>query len=235
MPWQRTLITARMTTTTTTNRQIWDRIYEGGALLWYPAEALVRIVRRHEREHGFSGVVLDHGCGSGNGAEFLAHCGHRVHCTDISLAALKAVERRFKSAGLTPPSSSLIDPEQPLREQLPDYDHVIAWQSLYYADAATVRSNIAELIAGLPSNGAFIICVPTSRDLASQHSEALPDGSRRFTDNVSGQRGAVLTIPDSADTLRGWCAGLTIRDVVVYGMEFDGKRSEFYALYGVKP
>ena len=124
---------------------------------------------------------------------------------------------------------ALIEPE--IRELIASRN----FGALREAFAEWEAADLAELIAGLPSNGAFIICVPTSRDLASQHSEALPDGSRRFTDNVSGQRGAVLTIPDSADTLRGWCAGLTIRDVVVYGMEFDGKRSEFYALYGVKP
>src|SRR4051794_29260815 len=112
-------------TAAATNRKIWDRIYEGGSLLWYPSEVMVRVVRRREREGGFAGVVLDHGCGSGNGTEFLARCGHRVHCTDISASALKVVERRFADAGLTPPSSSLIDVEHPLKGQLPKYDHVI--------------------------------------------------------------------------------------------------------------
>jgi SAM-dependent methyltransferase len=221
-------------TVTATNRRIWDRIYEGGSLLWYPAEALVRIVRRQEREGGFPGVILDHGCGSGNIAEFLTRSGHRVHGTDISPAALQSVERRFRDLGQPAPPCSLIDLDRPLRAQLPQYDHVIAWQSLYYADIATVRANIAELIAGLPTGGVFILCLPTAQDLAFQHSEATEDGSRRLIDDVSGQRGAVLTIPDSAETLRGWCAGLTIRDVVTYSMVFDGKRSEFFALCGVK-
>jgi SAM-dependent methyltransferase len=221
-------------TVTTTNRGIWDRIYEGGSSLWYPAEALVRIVRRQEREGGFPGIILDHGCGSGNVAEFLVRCGYRVSCTDISPAALQSVERRFADLKLPAPPCSLIDLDRPLRSQLPAYDHVIAWQSLYYADISTVRTNISELIAGLSEGGVFILCLPTERDLAFRHSEAMAGGSRRLIDNVSGQQGAVLSIPDSAGTLRAWCAGVTVRDVVTYGMEFDGRCSEFYALYGVK-
>ena len=48
------------------NTQMWDKIYRSGSMLWYPAEALVRLVRRHEKSDGFAGTILDHGCGTGN-------------------------------------------------------------------------------------------------------------------------------------------------------------------------
>lgn len=221
-------------TVTTTNRQIWDRIYEGGSLLWYPAEAMVRVVRRREREGGFPGVILDHGCGSGNGAEFLARSGHKVHCTDISPAALKVLEKRFADAGLTPPASSLIDPERPLKAQLPKYDHVIAWQSLCYSDLATARRNLGELIDGLAPGGAFIVNLPTPQDALYRHSEAMPDGSRRLIDDVSAQRGAIVTVPNSAEEFASWCPGIEVKDIIRYGMTFAGLQSDYFVLYGAK-
>jgi SAM-dependent methyltransferase len=221
-------------TVTLTNRKIWDRVYEGGSLLWYPSEIMVRLVRRREHEGGFAGTVLDHGCGSGNGAEFLVRCGYNVHCTDISPAALKVVEKRFVSAGLTPPSASLIDPDRPLKSQLPKYDHVIAWQSLCYSDLASARRNLEELIDGLPAGGALIVNFPSPNDALYRHSTPMPDGSRRLVDDVSAQAGAIVTVPASPEELASWCAGIEVRDIALYGMTVGGRQSDYYVLYGAK-
>lgn len=216
------------------NKEIWDEIYDGGSLLWYPAEALVRLVRRREREGGFPGIILDHGCGSGNVAEFLIRSGHKLHCTDISSAALRLLGQRFQGALLPRPATSLIDLGKRLRPQLPVYDHCIAWQSLCYSDIATARANLADLIEGLPSGGVLIVNFPTPEDQLYRHSEPMPDGSRRLIDDVSNQMGAIVTVPASADELRSWCPNIVVRDVVEYGLTFAGERSEYFVLYGVK-
>lgn len=217
------------------NKKIWDSIYEGGAMLWYPAEALVRLVRRREREGGFAGTILDHGCGSGNIAEFLVRSGHRVHCTDISPVAIELLKRRFGNAALPCPEATLIDLERSLAPQLPAYDHAIAWQSIYYDTRSNVRQSLQTLIHGLPAGGVLIVSLPTPRDLAWANSEEMPDGSRRFIGNISNQNGAILTIPETADEFASWCQGVEVKDVVEYGMRFDGVRSDFFALYGLKP
>ena len=217
------------------NKDIWDSIYEGGALLWYPAEALVRLVRRREREGGFAGTILDHGCGSGNVTEFLVRSGHRVHCTDISPVAIELLKRRFRDTTLPCPETTLIDLEQPLSPQLPAYNHVVAWQSIYYGTRDNVRQSLQTLIQGLPAGGVLIVSLPTPRDLAWANSEEMPDGSRRFVGNTSNQNGAILTIPETAEEFASWCRGVEVKDVVEYGMRFDGVRSEFFVLYGVKP
>lgn len=216
------------------NKDIWDDIYASGGLLWYPAEALVRLVRRREREGSFPGVILDHGCGSGNVAEFLVRSGHRVHCTDISPAALRLLDQRFLGALLPRPTTSLIDVGRRLKPQLPAYDHCIAWQSLCYSDLATAKANLADLIDGMPSGGVLIVNFPTPNDLLCRHSEPMADGSRQLIDNVSNQKGAIVTVPASADELRAWCRKIVAQDVIEYGLTFAGERSEYYVLYGVK-
>ena len=216
------------------NIQIWDNIYKSGSTLWYPAEALVRLVRRHESQEGFSGMILDHGCGTGNVSEFLSRSGHNVHCTEVSAEALTVVRQRYAKAGLPAPEVTLINPELDLPPQLPRYNHVIAWQSLCYGPRPSTISNLAQLVAGLPSGGCIIVCFPTPKDLLYRYSQPLNDGSRQFVQVNSGQLGAVLTIPESEEELRSWCKGIEVRDVVEYGMRFSGEQNQFYALYGVK-
>lgn len=217
-----------------TNTGIWNDSYERGLFLWYPSEALVRVVRALERSGQLQGVILDHGCGSGNIAEFLVRSGHQVHCTDISASALKTVERRFRGLMLPQPRTSLIDLAQPLSGQLPAYDNVVIWQSLYYSDVATVRAHLGVLIDRLPSGGAFVTAFPTRNDVSFTNSRARPDGSRELVDDISGQRGAVVSVPESPEMLADWCNGIAVTDIVTFGMTFGGLSSEFYALYGVK-
>ena len=103
---------------------VWDRFYQTGHALWYPYEALVRLVRYHMGQEGFDGLVLDHGCGSGNHLEFLTRLGIRTHGTEVSPAALDTVRSRFRGAMLPMPDLSLFNPDLPIADQLPDYDHV---------------------------------------------------------------------------------------------------------------
>ncbi len=216
------------------NTQMWDKIYRSGSMLWYPAEALVRLVRRHEKSDGFAGTILDHGCGTGNVAEFLTRSGHAVHCTDVSSEALAIVSQRFAKAGLPNPGITLIEPRLDLGQQLPQFNHVIAWQSLCYGTRPNTIASIASLVEVLPAGGCFIMCFPTANDLLYRRSEPLADGSRCFSESVSDQMGAVLTIPESEEELRSWCSGITIRDVVEYGMRFAGEQNQFHVIYGVK-
>jgi SAM-dependent methyltransferase len=223
-----------MLTKDTTNAEMWDRIYAGGHRIWYPSEALVRIVRRHERLDGFSGTILDHGCGSGAGAEFLIRSGHRVVCSDISAAALSAVAQRFVEVRLSPPDLVAFDPERPLKPQLPHFDHVIAWLSLYYNTKQGLIRQTAELIECLPRNGVFVMSVATMDDVVARSSEPLPDGTRKLSGDISGQDGALLAIPQDREELLSWCEGIEVRDVVSYGITFGGQRNDYWAVYGVK-
>jgi cyclopropane fatty-acyl-phospholipid synthase-like methyltransferase len=218
----------------TTNTEIWDRIYAGGQSMWYPSEALVRIVRRHEKLEGFRGTILDHGCGSGPVAEFLARSGHKVICSEVSADALEATAARFVGTKLETPQLIRFDSALPLRPQLPLFDHVVAWGSLHYNSKTATRRQIAELIECLPYNGVFVMAVPTINDLSARASEMLADGTRRLLINQSGQHGALLAIPDSQDDLLNWCTGITVRDMVTFGMTFDGEKNEYVAVYGVK-
>jgi SAM-dependent methyltransferase len=216
------------------NRRIWDQSYDRGLLLWYPSEALVRIVRTLEHAGKMSGLILDHGCGSGNIAEFLVRSGHKVHCTDISAVALETTQRRFRGLMLPAPTVSLIDQTKPLGPQLPDYGNLVIWQSLYYGTVPSTRQHLRELIGRLPRGGSFITAFPTRNDVAYTSSRPMPDGSREFIENVSGQMGAVVSVPESAEELAGWCEDIAVEDIVTFGIMFRGVQSEFYALYGFK-
>ena len=223
-----------MTSKPATNTEVWEQIYRGGHRMWYPSEALVRIVRRHEKLEGFAGTTLDHGCGSGAAAEFVVRSGHKVVCTDVSEEALRVTRQRFDEAGLPAPQTVRIDAGKPLSPQLPDYDHLFAWLSVYYNTKAEMRQQLSELIARLPKNGAFIMAVPTINDVVVGASELLTDGTRQLRRNISGQNGALLTIPESRDELIAFCDGIDVRDVVTFGMTFAGERNENFAVYGVR-
>jgi SAM-dependent methyltransferase len=216
------------------NREIWNRIFGAGHRMWYPSEALVRLVRRHEKLEGFPGTILDHGCGSGVCAEFLVRSGHRIICSDVSVEALRSVARRFNEANLAAPDVVLIDVMLPLRQQLPVFDHLIAWQSIYYNTKAGMQNQMAELIEMLPHHGTFIVALPTIRDAVVAACEKLPDGTRRMSRDVSGQGGALLAVPESRDELLSLCGGIDVRDVVTFGMTFGGETNEYVAVYGVK-
>lgn len=220
----------------TNNTRIWDTVYtEGGSNLWYPSEPLVGLVRNHERREGLDGIVLDHGCGSGNTAEFLVRSGHRVACGDVSPAALELVRGRFTGAKLRPaPAFYTIDSERPLAGQLPAYDHVVAWSSLQYNPLAKARADFADLIAGLPSGGAFFAAVASPDDDLATRSQALPDGSRRLIENVSGQGGVTVAIPRDFDEFESWCAGIEVRERARFGIALTSHRHDCYGIYGVK-
>lgn len=216
------------------NSQLWNRLYESGAYLWYPYEVAVRVVRRHLAADGFSGTILDHGCGSGNHLEFFARLGLRSVGTEVAPNAVEIVRTRFRGAMLPCPPIHLVDLARPLAPQLPAFDHVFVWGSVHYNRRARVLEDIAALAGRLPKGGAFILSLPNRNDVAHSQSEALADGSRRFTSDISGQRGAVVTIPESEADLISWCRGIEVRDCGTFGWTIGGRRSELHFVYGVK-
>jgi len=218
----------------TESAQIWDRLYREGHSLWYPYEVAVRLVRHHLGREGFQGVILDHGCGSGNHLEFFTRLGLRSHGTDVASGALDVVRARFAGAKLPCPPLSHVDPMQPLAGQLPAYDHVFAWGSLHYDAKPRVLAALGDLIAGLPKGGAFLWSVPSSRDIVHPRSEPMADGSRRITKDVSGQVGAIVTIPESPEELRSWIPGIDVRDLGTFGWTLQGQQVEYYFVYGVR-
>ena len=206
---------------------IWDRFYAGGHRLWYPYEVVVRLVRFHLARGKLDGLMLDHGCGSGNHLEFLTRVGVRTSGTEVCPNALDTVRSRFEGAMLPPPPLQLIDPVEPLGRQLPAYDHVIAWGSTHYNYRAKVLADIASLIDGLPTGGVMIFQCPSVNDVAARQSERLADGSFRIV-------GEICTFPESHEELRAWLPGLELRDVGTVATLLLGTPVEYYFAYGIK-
>lgn len=217
-----------------TNAEIWDRLYDQGNYLAYPGGVFVRLTKRVEQSVGLAGVVLDHGCGSGVNAEHLVRAGHRVHCSDVSAGALRTTTERFRYRLLPAPAATLIDPTKPLGPQLPAYDHVVAWLSMVYGTKERFRADVADLIAGLPTGGVFMIAMSTGDDVLAVRSSPLPDGSRRVDRELGGQEGVTVVIPRSLEELIGWCPGVTVRDVAAFGETINDLRSDFMAFWGIK-
>lgn len=213
---------------------IWDKFYAGGHRLWYPYEVVVRLIRFHLAHGKLDGVMLDHGCGSGNHLEFLTRVGVRAHGTEVCPHALATVRSRFEGAMLPLPPLQLINPVEPLAGQLPAYDHVIAWGSTHYNHRAKVLADIASLIDGLPTGGVMIFQCPSVNDVAAQQSERLADGSFRIVGSISSQTGAICTFPESHDELRSWLNGLELRDVGSVATLLLGTPVEYYFAYGIK-
>lgn len=213
---------------------VWGAVYSAGQFMTYPYEVAVRLVKRHLRTDGFQGTVLDHGCGSGNHLELFVRNGVRVHGTEIAEQARGLIAARFMGANLAQPPITIIDLQKSLGPQLPAYDHVFTWGAIHYNTKEGTRRDIATLIEKCPAGGCFILCVPSRNDVVARESEELPDGSRRIISDVSGQTGALVTVPDSDEELSSWCAGIAIRDLGRFGWTIAGRQSEFLYVYGTK-
>lgn len=211
---------------------VWDGIYGDGQFLRYPYELAVRLVKKHQVTDGFPGVVLDHGCGSGNHLELFARSGIAAHGIEISSATLPLVRARFLGANLVEPPVTIVDLDKPLAPQLPRYSHLFSWGAVHYNHKQRVLADIETLIDGLPSGGCFILVVPSVRDVVATTSDLLPDGSRRIA--VGRQAGAIVTVPANEDELRAWCPAISIRDVGRFGWVIGGVESEFLFVYGTK-
>jgi SAM-dependent methyltransferase len=216
------------------NVKIWEDIYAGGRNLWYPYEVAVRIIHQLRGKGALKGVILDHGCGSGNHLEFMQRVGLSAIGSEISAASLDLIKARFAGAKLQAPPVTLFDPNQPLDTQLPAFDHVFAWGSMHYNRKAKVLADLAWLIDRLPEGGRLILAVPSTNDVVAAQSEREADGSYRIVTDVSGQKGALLTIPDNREELESWCAGLAIDDCGQFGWVVQGQRSEFLFIHGSK-
>ncbi|MBF0369118.1 MAG: class I SAM-dependent methyltransferase [Magnetococcales bacterium] len=220
------------------NVGIWDEIYQNGNFMAHPTEAFIRLALSFERRAATSGgvgIILDHGCGSGVNSEFLLRRGHRIHCTDVSRQALTTLSQRLKYRDLPIPPMNPIDPRRALRGQLPIYDQVVAWCSLLYNPPQRVQQDIQELIQGLPSGGAFIAAMPTPNDILMTITEPLADNhGRRVIQETSGQKGMIVTVPESLEQFISWCDGLEIIDQGQYSVTLGGKHSEHMVVYGEK-
>jgi len=79
----------------------WDGVYKNGQYLgfWdyqYPSPELVTVVAAQLIPK--EGIVLDVGCGSGNEALYLAHCGYRVIGMDVSEKAIMIAKEKTSEA-----------------------------------------------------------------------------------------------------------------------------------------
>lgn len=218
-----------------TNIEIWDEIYAGGRILWYPYEVAVRITRYLKAQNRLKGTILDHGCGSGNHLELFTRLGLRAVGTDVSPAALDTVRRRFEGAQLSPPDELVIfDPRASLSSQLPRYDHVFAWGSIHYNNYDKMLQDIQSLVSGMTPGGSFIIAVPSRHDIAIANADEVSAGMFRLKNNISGQIGALVCAPADESELKSWCTGIEIEDCGRFGWDFRGQRSEFIYLFGRK-
>lgn len=216
------------------NVQIWDDIYTSGRMLWYPYEVAVRIVHQLRARKQLSGVILDHGCGSGNHLEFFTRVGLTAVGSEVSPATVQLVQSRFAGAKLPVPAVQIFDPAKPLAGQLPKFDHVFAWGSMHYNRKAKFLDDLRFLIEQLPAGGRLILAVPSRSDVVATQSRREADGSYRMVDDVSGQKDAVLTIPDDEQELRSWCAGIDIDDCGRFGWVIRGVPSEFLFVHGAR-
>jgi SAM-dependent methyltransferase len=216
------------------NAEIWERIYGRGHMLWYPYDIVVRIVHHLRNAGRLEGVILDHGCGSGNHLEFLVRLGLRAVGSDVSPSSLATVKSRFAGAKLPAPALHRIVPGAPLAGQLPPYDHLLAWGSIHYNRKPGFLRDLGELIARLPEGGSFVFAIPSLDDVAARESVREADGSRRIASDLSGQEGAIVSVPESREELLGWCRGIEVDECDRFGWTFRGRRSDYFFLYGRK-
>jgi hypothetical protein len=105
---------------------------------------------------------------------------------------------------------------------------------MHYNHKPKVLADLASLIDRLPDGGRFILAVPSKNDVVATRSVREADGSYRIVEDVSGQKGAVLTIPDDRRELESWCSGLAIDDCGHFGWVVQGVPSEFLFIHGSK-
>lgn len=214
--------------------RVWDEFYEGGHRLWYPYEVVVRLARHRLAHGGFPGVLLDHGCGSGNHLEFFTRLGVRSTGTEVSPAALRSVRERFAGAMLPRPELMLFDPQLPLGPQLPPYNHVIAWGSTHYNRRAKALADIKALIDALPPRGVMIFQIPSTKDVAARQSRRLEDGSFEIVGGISSQTGAICTFAEDENEVATLLQGLDLIDLGRLSTRLLGNDVDYFFAYGTK-
>jgi hypothetical protein len=214
--------------------RVWDEFYAGGHRLWYPYEVVVRLARHRLAHGGFPGLLLDHGCGSGNHLEFFSRLGVSTIGTEVAPAALRGVRERFAGAMLSQPELLLLDPQQSLGPQLPSYNHVLAWGSTHYNQRAKALADIKALIDGLPPGGVMIFQIPSTKDVAARQSRRLPDGSFEIVGAISCQTGAICTFAEDENEVATWLQGLDLIDLGRLSTRLLGNDVDYFFAYGTK-
>ncbi|MGS2811084.1 class I SAM-dependent methyltransferase [Nocardia sp. MW-W600-9] len=80
--------------------QSWDASYRDGPAPWDIGQPQPAVVRLAE-SGGFTGEVLDAGCGTGDNALYLASLGFTVHGVDVAATAVSAARKQAENRGLT--------------------------------------------------------------------------------------------------------------------------------------
>jgi SAM-dependent methyltransferase len=179
------------------NVDLWESIYRGGHKLNYPDDALVRTVHRTlsvERHP----KVLDFGFGSGEAAIHLAKRGHAVSGVEVSEAAWRTAQSRFREAGLEADLRLIRDDRLPFADAT--FDAVVAWQVLYYNTWATLKRSVGEIERVLRPGGMAIFTMQAPGHI--QHASATDLGDGLYASNITSQEGAIFLVPRREDLPR---------------------------------
>lgn len=205
------------------NTAIWSALYEGGNYLAYPSEVFVQLFMRFLGKGAPAGRFLDHGCGSGNNAEFLARRGWTVTGVDVSAKALDVTAARladFSGAHET----SLLDARLPLSGQIGRFSHAVSWDCLYYNSLPKAKRDAADLVGALSPGGMLFLNMPSPRHEFATTGLRLDDGSVRNQRKGTRQEGAIMAIPESLDDLISWLPGCEIVEKGCFIFDFAGFR-----------
>jgi len=205
------------------NTAIWSALYEGGNYLNYPSEVFVSLFMRFLGKAKPQGRFLDHGCGSGNNAEFLARRGWTVTGADVSARALEVTAARLADFGGAHETTPL-DAARPLKDQIGAVSHVVCWDCLYYNALPKAKQDAADLVAALAPGGLIFLNMPTPAHEFATTGLRLDDGSVRNQRKGTRQEGAIMAIPENLDDLVSWLPGCEIVEKGHFTFDFSGFR-----------
>ena len=227
------IMTAGQNEAARVNKDIWERLYRSGNYLQYPSEQLVRLFCRHVRGRIPEGaLVIDHGAGSGNNAEFFVREGCQVLVTDISEEALEIIGRRFFHLHLPVPRRHLVQPGDNAIDSLPQCDVMVFWDVLNYNSADNARAMLRAGIGRLRPGGFLLVNMPTPRHHFIANAREIAPGTFEF--KGEDQQGAIMCTPGSTERLAEWCAGVVPVEVGGFSHHTMQRCSEFMYLVGRK-
>lgn len=160
----------------------WEKLHEQPRFLpRYPHEQVVRwAFRSFARSGAAKPKLLDHGCGGGRHALFLAEEGFEAHACDVSRSGIEAVKARAEARGLAIDARVADD-----LSVYPDaaFDGVLSFGVLYYLPYRDAVAAIDAVHRILRPGGRFLCVTRTDRDgrLLQAEPAAAP-----FTARLSG-------------------------------------------------
>ena len=206
------------------NANIWNDIYKNNnSILELPNEHFARIFYRRLSLLGPD--FLDWGIGSGNNAKLMTKLGKNVFGTEVSIEAIKHVERMYKEQFNQRITIDLIKNNK-LRFDINHFDCIISWQVQCYNNCNTFKIFLEESYRCLKPNGLLVFTLTDLSDLIFEDANQIDKNT--YVCNYKNQKGVTLFAIKEPSEINNFITKFSVDDIGFFSYQLDNKKSKHW-------